>query len=200
MFGFGMSAKDKWHLAQTEILLTPLATMMETDVKPLARQLFDKVKAEAVQKHGNNIYSESLGDQVITKEPFLANRLAAGLTKDDVRNHWNQPMLMQLLQAQVLEMAAFIALDVAHHQGKNLQEVARNRRRTNPEWGDPDAWNSTLPVNECFTKDDADIFIEFFFRVGRWREKTPQSEQNEMLSKYTSFNAMIRDLARQGKL
>ncbi len=200
MFGFGMSEKDKWHLAQTEILLTPLATMMETDVKPLARQLFDKVKAEAVQKHGNNIYSESLGDQVITKEPFLAKRLAAGLTKDDVRSHWNQPMLMQLLQAQVLEMTALIALDVAHHQGKDLQEVARDRRRTNPEWGDPDAWNSTLPVNECFIKDDADIFMEFFFRVGRWREKTPQSEQNKMLSKYTSFNAMIRDLVRQGEL
>lgn len=200
MFGFGMSAKDKWHLAQTEIMLTPLAIMMETDVKSLARQLFDKVKAEAIQKHGNNIYSESLGDQVIAKEPFLAKRLAAGLTKDDVRNHWNQPMLMQLLQAQVLEMTAFIALDVAREQGKDLQEVARNRRRTNPEWGDPDAWNATLPVNECFTKDDADIFMEFYIRVGRWQEKTPQEVQKEMLSKYTSFNAMIRDLVRQGKL
>ena len=77
MFGFGMSAKDKWHLAQTEAMLTPLALTMETDVKSLARQLFDKVKAEAIQKHGNNIYSESLGDQVISKEPFLAKRLAA---------------------------------------------------------------------------------------------------------------------------
>ncbi len=200
MFGFGMSAKDKWHLAQTEVMLTPLAIMMETDVKSLARQLFDKVKAEAIQKHGNNIYSESLGDQVIAKEPFLAKRLAAGLTKDDVRNHWNQPMLMQLLQVEVIQMTAFIAIDVAREQGKDLQEVARNRRRTNPEWGEPDAWNSTLPVNECFTKDDADIFMEFYFRVGRWREKTPQSEQKEMLSKYTSFNAMIRDLVRQGKL
>ena len=200
MFGFGMSAKDKWHLAQTEILLTPLATMMETDVKPLARQLFDKVKAEAVKKHGNNIYSESLGDQVIANEPFLAKRLVAGLTKDDVRNHWNQPMLMQLLQVQVLEMTDFIALDVARAQGRDLQEVARDSRRTNPKWGDPDAWDANLPVNKCFTKDDADIFMELFLRVGRWREKTSPTEQNEMLSKYTSFNAMIRHLVRQGKL
>lgn len=200
MFGFGMSAKDKWHLAQTEIMLTPLAIMTGMDVKSQARQLFDKVKAGAIQKYGNNIYSESFGDEVITNEPFLAKRLAAGLTKDDVRNHWNQPMLMQLLQLEVLEMTAFIALHVAHAKGEDLQEVARNRRRTNPEWGEPDAWDSTLPVNECFTKDDADIFMEFFLRVGRWREKTPQSEQNEMLSKYTSFNAMIRDLVRQGKL
>lgn len=200
MFGFGMSAKDKWHLAQTEIILTPLAIMMETDVKSLACQLFDKVKAEAIQKYGNNIYSESLGDQVITKEPFLAKRLAAGLTKDDIRNHWNQPLLMQLLQVEVLQMIAFIAIDVAREQGKNLQEVARNRRRTTSEWGDPDAWNATLLVNECFTKDDADIFMEFYIRVGRWQEKTPQAEQKEMLSKYTSFNAIIRDLVRQGKL
>ena len=200
MFGFGMSAKDRWYLTQTEIMLTPLAIMMETDVKSLARQLFDKVKAEAIQKHGNNIYSESLGDQVIAKEPFLAKRLAAGLTKDDIRNHWNQPLLMQLLQVEVLQMTAFIAIDVSRQQGKDLQEVARNRRRTNPEWGDTDAWNATLPVNECFTKDDADIFMEFYIRVGRWQEKTPQAEQKEMLSKYTSFNAMIRDLVRQGKL
>lgn len=200
MFGFGMSAKDKWHLAQTEIILTPLAIMMETDVKPLARQLFDKVKAEAVEKHGNNIYSESIGDSVIANEPFLSNRLAAGLTKDDVRNHWNQPLLMQRLQLEVIQTIDFIAIDVAHEQGKDLQEVVRNRRRTNPQWGDPDAWNLTLPVNECFTKDDADIFIEFYLRVGRWQEKTPQAEKNEMLSKYTSFNAMIRDLVRQGKL
>lgn len=200
MFGFGMSAKDKWHLAQTEAMLTPLASMMEIDVKSQARQLFDKVKAGAIQKYGNNIYSESFGDQVIGNEPFLAKRLAAGLTKDDVRNHWNQSMLMQLLQIEVIEMADFIALHVAHEKGEDLQEVARNHRRSNPKWGEPDAWDATLPVNECFTKDDADIFMEFFIRVGRWREKTPQSEQKETLSKYTSFNAMIRDLVRQGKL
>lgn len=200
MFGFGMSAKDKWHLAQAEIMLTPLATMMETDVKPLARQLFDKVKAEAVQNHGINIYSETLGDQVIAKEPFLSKRLAAGLTKDDVRNHWNQPLLMQLLQVEVIQMIEFITIDVDREQGKDLQDVARNRRRTNPQWGDPDVWNSTLPVNECFSKDDADIFFEFYFRVGCWQEKILQAEKNEMLSKYTSFNAMIRDLVRQGKL
>ena len=161
-------------------MLTPLAIMMETDVKSLARQLFDKVKAEAIQKHGNNIYSESLGDQVIAKEPFLAKRLAAGLTKDDIRNHWNQPLLMQLLQVEVLQMTAFITIDVAREQGKDLQEAARNRRRTNPEWGDPDAWNATLSVNECFTNYDADIFMEFYIRVGRWQEKTPQAEQKEM--------------------
>jgi hypothetical protein len=200
MFGFGMSAKDKWHLEQTEVLLTPLAIVMGEDVKSLARKIFDKVKAEAIQKHGNNIYSESLGDQLIAKEPFIAKRLAAGLTKDDVRNHWNQPMLMQLLQSQVQEMTSFIGLLVADRQGKDLQEVARNRRRRNPEWGDPDLWDATLPVNECFTKDDANIFFEFSFRVGSWQEKTPESVQNEMLSKYTSFNAMIRDLVRQGKL
>jgi len=200
MFGFGMSEKDKWHLAQTKIMLTPLAIMTETDVTPLARQLFDKVKAEAVQKYGNNIYSESLGDQVIAKESFLSKRLAAGLTKDDVRNHWNQPLLMQLLQLEVIEMTNFIALDVARKQGQDLQEVARNNRRTEPQWGDPDAWSSTLPVNECFTKDDADIFIEFYIRVGRWQVKTPRADQRELLSKYTSFNAMIRDLVRQGKL
>lgn len=200
MFGFGMSAKDKWHLAQTEIMLTPLATMLETDVKSLASQLFDKVKAEATQKHKNNIYSESIGDQVFVKEPFLAKRLAAGLTKDDILNYRNQPLLMQLLQAEVLQMSTFIAIDVARKQGKDLQEAARNRRRTNPEYGDPDAWDSTLPVNEGFTKDDADIFMEFFIRVGRWQEETPQATQKEILSKYTSFNAMIRDLVRQGKL
>jgi len=198
MSGFGMSAKDKWHLEQTEVMLAPLALLMEADIKPLAKQLFDEVRAEASEKYGDNMYLESFGEQMITKEPFTSQRLAAGLTRDDVRNHWNQPLLMQLLQAKVMELTQFIELDVARQQGNDLQEVARNRRRGKPVYGDPDLWNQSLPVNQCFSREDADIYIELFIRVGRWQAITPMQKQSELLANYSSFNAMVRGLVKQG--
>lgn len=200
MFGFGMSAKDKWHLEQTEEMLAPLAAVAGAEVKPLARQLFDDTKAEVTKQYGDNMYLETFGDQFVKKEAFITKRLAAGLTVDDVRQHRNQTLFLQMLHAKVLEMTAFVAIDAARQQGKDILEVARQRRRTGPQYGEPEAWDASLPVNSVFTEADADIYIEFLARVGRWQEKTPPAAQTDLLSKYTSFNAMVRDLVGQGKL
>jgi hypothetical protein len=197
---FGMTAKDKWHLEQTEVLLTPFAIMTGEEVVPLARQIFDEVKAESAQKYGDNIYAETLGNQLVTKEPFLGKRLAAGLTMEDVRNYWNTTPLMQRIRNRVMELTDLIAINITEQQGKDVVEMVRNTRKNSPRYGEPEAWNPSLPVNQGFTKNDADIYIEFLVRVGRWQDKTSKSEQETMLSKHTSFNAMVRDLVRQGKL
>ena len=105
---------------------------------------------------------------------------------------------MQLLQAKIMELTQFIELDVARQQGNDLQEVVRNRRREKPVYGDPDLWDHSLPVNECFSREDADIYIELFMRVGRWHARTPTQKQSELLANYSSFNAMVRGLVKQG--
>ena len=138
---WGMSAKDKWHLEQTEVLLTPLAIMTDEDVKPLARQIFDEVKAESAKKYGDNIYAETFGNQLVTNEPFMGKRLAAGLTVEDVRNYWNITPLMQRIRNRVIELTDLIEIDVTEQQGKDVVEMVRNRRKRSPRYGEPEAWN-----------------------------------------------------------
>jgi hypothetical protein len=204
MFGFGMSAKDKWHLNQAEVMMAPMAKLMGQDVKLLARQMFDATKAEVAAQYGEAIYAENLGDKLIaTKKDFVEKRLAAGLSLVDIRTYWNQPMLMVALQNKFMEMSDFVALDMRRRMGNSMDKLAnfaRNRRKTEPRWGDPERWNHALPVNEGFAKEDADIYIEFYMRVELWREKTSEAEQSALLSKFSSYNAMLRDLIRKGSI
>lgn len=195
------SSREQWYLQQTEILLAPIAQAMHEDVKPLALDLLQKTKAEATARHGNNIYTETLGDQIIDKQSaILSTRLAAGLTIDDVRSYWNQPMLMQLLQVKVLELVDFITVDVAQQSGKDPAEVVRTQRKTQPRYGDPDAWDSAHPVNTGFTADDADIYPEFRPRVIRWESAVTAPVRADLIAQYSSYNAMVRGLIRQGLL
>ncbi|MBI3373530.1 MAG: hypothetical protein HY017_17530 [Betaproteobacteria bacterium] len=196
----GMSSKDKWLLEQTELVLAPLAPLIGTNVKPIARQFFEEMKADGIASYGDNIYSESYGDRIVTNQVVLAKRLAAGLTTDDVRNYWNKPVLLTLLHTKVRDFSEFCFIDVARQSGKDIVAVARDQRKRYPKYGDPEAWNPTLPANQGFTAEDADIYPEFILRVGQWQAQTAADEQAALLSQYTSFNAMIRALVNQGRL
>lgn len=204
MFGFGMSSRDKWHLSQVEMMITPIALSSGQDVKTLARQFFDSTKEEAVKRMGENAYIENYGEKIITnKKELVEKRVAAGLTVDDIRNYWNQTPLMLEIQTKFLEMADFMALNVAQQLGKSdqeLQAIVAGWRKTQPRWGDPEQWNPALPVNNGFSSVDADLYIEFYLRVNRWREKTPESTQNSLLKNFTSYNAMLRELVKDKQL
>lgn len=204
MFGFGMSPRDKWHLSQVELMIRPIALSSGQDVKTLARQFFDSTKEEAVKRMGENAYIENYGEKIIAnKKELVEKRVAAGLAVDDIRNYWNQTPLMLEIQSKFLEMADFMALNVAQQLGKSdqeLQAMVAGWRKTQPRWGDPEQWNPTLPVNNGFSSIDADLYIEFYLRVNRWREKTPEASQNALLKDFTSYNAMIRQLVKDKQL
>lgn len=204
MFGFGMSAKDKWYVNQVEIMMTPLAQLMGQDVKHMAREIFDATKTELSAIHGEGIYTENLGDNLIaTKKDLVEKRLVAGLTLDDIRSYWNQPLLMTALQNKFLELSDFVAMNmyIAQHTGKSaaqlsdeeMTNILRKRRKSVLRWGDPEQWNPALPINEGLTLEDSDIYIEFMPRVGRWRQVITEAEQDAIASKFSSYNAMVRD-------
>lgn len=209
MFGFGMSDKDKWHLEQVEIMMEPYALLVgQKEVKKLARQMFDNIKAQLASKYGAAIYAEDTGDKMIaTNKDFVDKRLAAGLTIEDIRNFWNQTLLMHELFDEIINFKVHLELSKLHQMGKNQDDIAnimadfgQDLRKKEPRWGAPDKWNPDLPVNKGFSMDDADIYIEFFTRVGRWQLKTPDAELRLLLAKYSSYNAMLRDLICNGSI
>ncbi len=204
MFGFGMSSKDKWHLEQVEIMIAPMALLIGQDVKHMAHQLFDSVKTELTARYGELIYAENRGNKIIsTEKDFVEKRLAAGLTHDDIRDFWNQTLLMQTLRNKFFYMNDFMRLRMAELNGTSIDElsdVTRNWRKTEPRFGDPDQWDSSLPANNGFTSEDADIYIEFLQRIAHWSKITKKVEQTALSEKYSSFNAMLRELIRQDKI
>ena len=197
-----MAEKDKWHLGQVEVMMGPLAEIMGQDVKQVARQLFDTTKVETAARHGEAMYVENNGDKLIaTRKDFVEIRQSAGLTIDDIRDFWNQTVLMINLQLKFMEMSEVIAMEVECQLAKDKVEtenIIRGWRKKQVRWGDPELWNPSLPINNGFTSEDADIYLEFRIRIGQWQEKTPEAEQEALSAKYSSFNAMLRDLIRQG--
>jgi hypothetical protein len=200
MFGFGMSAKDRWILDQTELMLVPLSAASGQPAKPLAKRIFDEAKADAVSRYGENAYSESNGDRLVQNETLLAKRTAAGLTVDDVRSYWNTPVLLSMIQLKVLELTDFVLINAAEQAGTDIVAFARARRKVEPRYGDPEKWNAGLPANQGFSMDDADIYPEFQVRVGKWLAAIPEAKKASLLSQYTSFNAMVRGLVSQRAL
>ena len=168
------------------------------DAPALAKQLVEQVKSEAIQSGAQYLYAESIGDKVVTNQDMMAPRLAAGLTVEDVRDYWNLPPILTLVGTKVQEYGDFVAMHVAQQQGQDLIEVARERRKRRARFGDPSAWNPSLPVNAGFFPDDADIYPEFQIRVGRWQEKRTEYYQQESAKNFSSYNAMLRAMIRSG--
>jgi hypothetical protein len=199
MFGSGMSATDKMILSQGEQMLAALA-IAGADVKRIVRRLFDETKAESPHQDPQVMYRDDLGDRIIENEQFFRPRKEAGLTENDIRAYWNRPSLLVSLETKIQYFVNWTMLDMARQQGKDLIEFARDNRRRNPKYGAPESWDQSLPMNEVFTSEDADLYPEFIPRIGLWQERTPIVEQERLLAGYSSFNAMTRDLVRRGKI
>jgi hypothetical protein len=191
--------QDLALLKQTEKMLAAFA-IAGVEVVPIAEKIFDEAKAEAEARFGAEIYDCSFGDRMIAKADFMAPHLAAGLTVEDAQDYWNRPLLLGLIEFKVREFIAFLVIDMAQMQGDSLMDAARERRMSEPSYGVPSKWNPDLAVNAGLTSEDADLYPEFFSRVKRWRERMPSDDQLALAALYSSFNAMVRSLVRQGAL
>jgi hypothetical protein len=199
MFGFGMSAIDKVILAKTEQMLAAIGLSGEL-LKNSARRLFDETKAETKARHGDKLYSETIGDDFAAHTQFMATRRAAGLNEDDVRKHWNRCLLLVFIELKVRDMASFLVIRNAELMGRDPAEAARQYRSTTAIYGDPIKWDASKPANRGLTSGDADLYVEFAPRIEAWFARTSESERDVLLRKYSSFNAMVRNLVGRGQM
>jgi len=66
-------------------------------------------------------------------------------------------------------------------------------KKTVPRFGDPLFWNQEEEKKNGFTPLDADIYPEFGERVDSWMNTCSENEVEELISKYGTINAAIRE-------
>lgn len=203
MFGFGVSKLDKEILETAEAMLSTYSNA-GFDIRSLVKSALNEVKSEIERTKGRHaIYFESAGDFLVNQGDFITPRLNDGLTKEDVRLHWNRSFVIPIFERKIDEMANMFVFEISRRRGLGegeIIEVLREVRRQQVVYGMPDAFDENIPIYQGFSSVDADIFPEFRMRIFKWTNKIPESRQNDIRKNFTSYNAMIRHLVRHGGL
>jgi hypothetical protein len=190
MFGFGRSSNEKAVInlfaLQFESLDIPSSEAVRT-----ATKLVDEVLAD-LRPHGIDPFKTTQGNEYAAKEAFLAPRLLAGLTTDDIRFHWNRPLLVPFGEMKMRQMFNFIVVDMARQQGKDTSVAALRYKKTFPRYGDPSRWDPKDEFNIGLCDADADLYPEFANRVDSWQRKTSQTEVEALVTAHGTLNAAIR--------
>lgn len=199
MFGYGMSSQDQPILIEGERILASMGSA-KINVRRTARQLFAEVKSELHRQDPEDLYSERLGQRLMNDRDFVKQRIDAGITQSDLLEYWNRIYLLIRFENRIRSFATYTLIEEKLKRGKNLMEEIRYNRRRRPVYGDPHRWDFQRPVNRVFREVDADIYPEFQPRVRSWQERTPGEEVERVLSRSSSFNAMVRNLVALGEL
>src|SRR5438309_2594507 len=110
MFGFGRSAQEKAVINLFALQLESLG-IPSAEAVGNATKLVDEVLSD-IRPRGIDPFKATQGNELAKTEQFVAPRLAAGLTIEDIRAHWNRPLLVVLSEVKMREMVNFIVVRV----------------------------------------------------------------------------------------
>lgn len=192
MFGFGKSAHEKAAINLFALQFGALG-LPDDQALALATTLINEVLAE-IRPRGIDPFKATQGEEYAAREQFTVPRLKAGLSINDIKAHWNRPLLVVLAEAKMREKLAFIALHIAEQKGETLANADRDYRRVTPQYGDPTRVDPSDSINAGPRAEDAVIYPEFAGRIETWRVRTPDVELNELIERHGTFNALVRHL------
>ena len=190
MFGFGRSARETAAINGFAIPLEALGLPSAEAVRA-ATKLVDEVLGD-FRPRGIDPFKSTQGTEYASVERFTAPRLSAGVTLDDIKAHWNRPLLLVVGEVKMRELVNFIVVDMARQQGKDTSAAALNYKKTFPRYGDPSRWDPTEKFNIGLTYEDRDIYPELATRVDGWRRKMSDGDVGALIAKHGTLNAAIR--------
>ena len=164
-----------------------------------ATKVVDEVLRD-IKPHGIDPFKSTQGDEYVSRESFIAPRLLAGLSADDIRSYWNRPLLVVLCEMKMRELINFVIVDIARQQGKDTSAASTTYKRTFPRYGDPSRWDPNEKFNADLKEVDADLYAEFANRVDTWRQKKSDAEVAQLIDSHGTLNAAIRNALSQGDL
>ena len=198
MFGLGRSAGEKAVINSFALQLQGIG-LPERAAIDSATKLIDEVIAE-LRPNGVDLFKTTQGDEQVMKQAFITPRLEAGLVIDDIRRHWDRPLLIVFGEVKLRELVNFVIVDIARQQGTDIVAAGNHYKRTFPRYGDPRKWDPTEKFNQGLNEDDADLFPEFAGRVDSWQRKVGESYVAEAIQRYGSLNAAVRAEIAAGRL
>lgn len=202
MFGFSLSPLDKEIISTLEGVLIAWG-VPEAAAKESAKEVFTSTKRETKARFGRNIYATDAGDIFLKNSDFMTPRRAEGVTDSDILRFWNRPMLLVLAELKLLTIGAATILSEASSTPEGARDpikVGIEFRKVAPDFGDPTEWNLSHPAYRSLTKEDAHIYPELMPRIKVWTQKTSKTDQKIILARYSTYNAMVRDLIRREEL
>ena len=198
MFGFGRPAHEKAAINAFALQLEQIG-LPEKEAVQSATKLIDEVLTE-LRSNGIDPFKSTQGSEQILKEQFVSPRLAAGLTIEDIRSHWNRPLIIVFGEVKLREMFNFVVIHIAEQQGKDLVAAGNRYKQTFPRYGDPRKWDPTEKFNEGLVEKDADLFPEFAARVDAWQRRVGEGYVTKAIVQHGTLNAAVRVEASKGSL
>ncbi len=198
MFGFGRSAQEK-AVINLFALQFAIFGISESEAVGNATKLVDEVLSD-IRPRGIDPFKVTQGNELSKTQQFVAPRLAVGLTIEDIKAHWNRPMLVIFCEMKMREMVNFIVVDVARKQGKDLVAAGLYYKKTFLRYGDPTRWDPSEKFNEGLREVDADVYPEFATRIDAWRNRTSDAEVELLIAKHGTLNAVVRHLVSTSAL
>ena len=158
--------------------------------KQTAKRIVDEVASD-IRRGGMDLGYTSHGNTLASDTKFTSPRLAAGLQLEDIRSHWNRPLLLAFGELKMRDGLRNIAWNIAVKDGSDFAK--RHYKATFPRYGDPDMWDPGNKLNEWFTATaDSYIYPEFARRVDAWSRKHSAAEVKLLATAQGSLNALIR--------
>ncbi len=194
MFGFGRPARERAVINQVATELQG-AGIAPDAAKTAATNSVDEVLALLKQRNIDP-FRENQGDIYASDEAFCAPRLAEGVTLDDIRYHWNRPLLILGVEEKIRQLVNFLVVDVVRQQGGDVKAASDRFKKTSIRYGDTAAWNPNEKYNEGLRAEDADLYVEFARRIDEWRGRQSQAQLDQFIERNGTLNAAVRAMVR----
>lgn len=189
LFTTKFTKDEKTYLTHIEAVLSATG-LGPAEAASSARQILDAAVKKAVKAGLRGV--KNLGDKAIKDDNFTRGRISAGLSKDDIMSHLNRDYVLVVAESTMTDAHRFSIFKTLTEEGQSPEAAVRFLRKSFISYGNP------ADSHKDYQGADADIYPEFAQRFERWRSAVPPTEESDLASQYSTYNAMIRDLVGKG--